>query len=216
MATKRISTIELIKELQSLDKGYFTVSDMQKITGLSRDSLKVAINRLIEKEVLIRIKRGVYQLGFSPVDVVKVANQLYYPSYLSFESALSRYGILSQIPYTQTFATTKRSKKMTLWKTEVEFRQLKSELFFGYKMDNGMYVAEPEKALLDQLYMVSRGRGSLDIEELDLKEINRGLLEKYAQVFPSYIRELLDEVEKYIGTTPITNEKKERIVWRKS
>jgi len=193
MATKRISTIELIKKLQSLDKGYFTMADMQKITGLSRDSLKVAINRLIDKEVLTRIKRGVYQLGLSPVDVPKVANQLYYPSYLSFESALSRYGILSQIPYTQTFATTKRSKKMTLWETEVEFRQLKKELFFGYKMDDEMYVAEPEKALLDQLYMVSRGRGNLNIKELDLKEINKKLLEKYARQFPAYIKKLVDK-----------------------
>jgi len=211
MAAKRISTIELIKKLQSLDKGYFTMADMQKITNLPRDSLKVAINRLIEKEVLTRIKRGVYQLGFSQVDVAKVANQLYYPSYLSFESALSRYGILSQIPYTQTFATAKRSKKMTLWETGVEFRQLKKELFFGYKMDEGMYVAEPEKALLDQLYMVSRGRGSLNIEELDLKEINKELLEKYSRSFPAYIKKLLDKVEEYIGTTPVTNERKERI-----
>lgn len=214
MATKRISTIELIKKLQSLDKGYFTIADMQKITDLSRNSLKVSINRLIEKGVLTRIKRGVYQLGFSQVDVPKVANQLYYPSYLSFESALSRYGILSQIPYTQTFATTKRSKTMTLWETEVEFRQLKKELFFGYKMDNGMYIAEPEKALLDQLYMVSRGRGILNIEELDLKKINKELLKKYARNFPSYIKKLLDKVGEYIDTTPITNERKERIVWQ--
>lgn len=214
MATKRISTIELIKKLQSLDKGYFTTANMQKITDLPRDSLKVAINRLIEKGVLTRIKRGVYQLGFSQVDVPKVANQLYYPSYLSFESALSRYGILSQIPYTQTFATTKRSKKMTLWEAEVEFRQLKKELFFGYKMDDGMYIAEPEKALLDQLYMVSRGRGSLDIEELDLEEINKELLEKYAEQFPPYTKKLVDQMGKYIGTTPITDERKERIVWQ--
>lgn len=198
MAAKRISTIELIKKLQSLDKGYFTMADMQKITDLPRDSLKVAINRLIGKGVLTRIKRGIYQLEFSQVDVPKVANQIYYPSYLSFESALSRYGILSQIPYTQVFATTKRSKKMMLWGTEVEFRQLKKELFFGYQMDDGMYIAEPEKALLDQLYMVSRGRGSLNIEELDLMEINKELLAKYAQTFPAYIKKLLDEVRKYI------------------
>lgn len=209
-----MSTITLIKKLQSLDKGYFTMADMQKITDLPRDSLKVAINRLIEKEILTRIKRGVYQLGFSQVDVPKIANQLYYPSYLSFESALSRYGVLSQVPYTQTFATTRRSKKMTLWETKVEFRQLRKDLFFGYRMEGGVYIAELEKALLDQLYMVSRGRGSLNIEELDLKEVDKELLKKYAQKFPAYIKKLLDKVEEYIGTTPITDERKERIVWQ--
>ncbi|OQX50828.1 hypothetical protein B5M47_02925 [candidate division CPR3 bacterium 4484_211] len=209
-----MSTITLIKKLQSLDKGYFTMADMQKITDLPRDSLKVAINRLIEKEILTRIKRGVYQLGFSQVDVPKIANQLYYPSYLSFGSALSRYGVLSQVPYTQTFATTRRSKKMTLWETKVEFRQLRKDLFFGYRMEGGVYIAELEKALLDQLYMVSRGRGSLNIEELDLKEVDKELLKKYAQKFPAYIKKLLDKVEEYIGTTPITDERKERIVWQ--
>ena len=198
MAAKRISTIELIKKLQALDKGYFTVADMQKITNLSRNSLKVTINRLIEKGVLTKIRRGIYQLVFSEINIPKVANQLYYPSYLSFESALSKYGILSQIPYTQTFATTKRSKKMTLLDTEVEFRQIKEGLFFGYTMNEGIYIAEKEKALLDQLYMVSRGKGSLDIKELDLQDLDKDLFYKYSQKFPSYVKKQLDEVRKYI------------------
>lgn len=194
MADQKMTTIELIKKLQSLDKDYFTVADMQKVTNLSRASLKVALSRLTKRGVLTRIKRGVYQLTLSPVDVLKAANQLYYPSYLSFESALSRYGILSQIPYTQTFATTRRGKKVILWGTEVEFRQLKKELFFGYKMEDGIYIAEPEKALLDQLYMVSRGKGRLDVEELDLKEIDVKLLKEYSERFPSYVKKRLKGV----------------------
>ena len=170
------------------------MADLQKITDLSKESLKVALNRLAGKKILTRIKRGIYQLESSPIDVPKIANQLYYPSYLSFESALSRYGILSQVPYTQTFATIKKTKRMTLWGTGVEFRQLKKDLFFGYVMDNGMYVAEPEKALLDQLYMAGRGKGELNIKELDLKEINKKLFEKYAKRFPPYIKKQLDEI----------------------
>ncbi len=189
-----MTTIELIKKLQSLDKEYFTVADMQKITGLARASLKVALSRWAKRGILTRVKRGVYQLSVSPMDVLKVASQLYYPSYLSFESALSRYGILSQIPYTQTFATTKRGKKMILWDTEVEFRQLQKELFFGYKMEDGIYIAEPEKALLDQLYMVGRGKGGLNIEELDLTEIDLKLLKEYAERFPSYVKKRLKGV----------------------
>src|SRR3989338_7011816 len=157
MVTKRMTTIELIQTLQSLERGYFTVADMEKIIGLSKASLKVALSRLTAKKILTRVKRGVYQLSLSEIDVKKIANQLYYPSYLSFESALSLYGILSQIPYTQTFATLKKSKKMNLGATEVEYTQLKKELFFGYKLENGIYIAQPEKALLDTLYLVSRG-----------------------------------------------------------
>ncbi len=209
-----MTTIELIQTLQSLDRGYFTVADMEKIIGLSRESLKVSLYRLTAKKILTRVKRGVYQLSISEIDVKKIANQLYYPSYLSFESALSIYGILSQIPYTETFATVKKSKKMTLGNTEVEFTQLKKELFFGYVLDKGIYIAEPEKALLDEFYLVSRGKRSINIDELDLKEIEKEKIGEYANKFPSYIMSIVDEVKKYIGTTPITNETKERITWK--
>ena len=212
MAKRKVDIVFLIKSLQALNKGYFTTSDLEKITGLSRNSLKVALHRFAEKGVLTRVKRGVYQLAFSQIDVPKIANQLYYPSYLSFESALSLYGILSQIPYTQTFATLKKSKKMTLWNTEAEFTQLKEVLYFGYKLEHGIYIAEPEKALLDQLYLVSRGKRSINIEELDLRDINKEKLLLYAKRFPRYIDKQLALVKKYLGTTPITLEGKERIV----
>ncbi len=210
-----MTTIELIKTLQSLDRGYFTVADMEKITGASRNYAKVALSRLVKRGVLTRARRGVYQLSLNYLDVRKVANQLYYPSYLSFESALSQSGILSQIPYTQTFATLKRSKKMEIANTEAEFTQLKKDLFFGYGLTNEVYIAEPEKALLDQLYMVSRGKRSLNIEELDLRNIDRKKLDEYAKKFPRYLSPLVEKVRQYIGTTPITNESKERIYWPK-
>ena len=189
-----MNTLKLIKKLQSLNRAYFTTADLQKVTGLPRASLKVTLSRLVDKEVLVRLKRGVYTLSSSLVDVAKVANQLYYPSYLSFESALSRYGILSQIPYTQTFATPRPPKRMTLWETEIEFRQIKKDLFFGYRLEKGILLAEPEKALLDQLYLMSRGKATLNFKELDLREIDKNKLKKYAKKFPSYIQPLVKKV----------------------
>lgn len=189
-----MNTMSFIKTLQSLDRGFFTVADLEKIIGLERSSLKVTLNRLVKRQVLIRLKRGVYQLSISSVDVKKIANQLYYPSYLSFESALSSYGILSQIPFTQTFATTKKSKKMTIWNTEVEFTQIKEELFWGFVLKEGIYIAEPEKALLDEFYLLGRGKRSINIDELDFKNIDKEKLIKYSKKFPDYITSSLHRV----------------------
>lgn len=161
----------------------------------------------------MRLRKNVYKLFIADSDIEKTANELYFPSYLSFESALSRYGILSQIPYTLTFATTRPSKKLVLRDTAVEYRHLKSELFFGYTLENGSYIAKPEKALLDELYLMSRGKAKIDIEELDLREINLALIEEYAEKFPDYMSRLLEQVKEYIGTTPATLEAKERIEW---
>lgn len=216
MATRKIDTVELIKTLSSLDKGYFTSAELETITGLGRNSLKVAVYRLVKKGILAKIKRGVFQLAFNQIDVRRVANQLYYPSYLSFESALSRYEILSQVPYTQTFATPKRSKKLMLWETEVEYRQLSQDLYWGFTLENGIYIAEPEKAILDQLYLVSRGKTTLNIEELNLANVNKQILANYAGKFPDYIQPLFNKVLQLTGTMAIGLETKERINYNKS
>lgn len=201
-----------MQKLQTFHRDHFTVADLEKITRLTRPSLKVTLSRLVVKGVLLRLKRGVYASSAAIVDVPRVANQLYYPSYLSFESMLSRYGILSQIPAMQTFATIKQTKKMILFGTVVEFRQLKEDLFFGYKLENGIYVAKPEKALLDTLYMAVRGKGTLpELRELDLRSIDRKIFRRYAKKFPAYLMPLIKEAEKYFGTAAITLETQERL-----
>jgi predicted transcriptional regulator of viral defense system len=178
----------LVQRLLSLDKPYFSPADLEKLLGQKRPALYVTLNRLVRYGVLVRLRQGVYQVTLRVADLPRIANQLVYPSYLSFESALSRYGILSQVPYVLTFATTHRSRGLTLGDTMVEFRQLKRDLFFGYMMEGGLYVAEPEKALLDQLYMVTRGLSSLTLDELDLSSLDPERLRTYAARFPEAVQ----------------------------
>jgi predicted transcriptional regulator of viral defense system len=137
------------------------------------------------------MRRGIYRVSIHSVEGAHLANLLYTPSYLSFESALSRYGILSQIPYAMTLATTRRSKKMTLDGTAVEYRQLREDLFFGHRLEKGLDIAEPEKALLDALYLVKRGKLSLALEELDLSGLSLKKLDSYGSRFPRYVQAAL-------------------------
>lgn len=90
-----------------------------------------------------------------------------------------------------TFATTRRSKRMTIGGREAEFRQIKNDLFFGYRLEGGLYVAEPEKALLDELYMMKRGRAAIPLEELRLDELSAKKLGKFATRFPESVRGLI-------------------------
>jgi len=189
----RPKNIQLMQFLSQLDKPYFTVADLEKILGLKRASLYVTLHRLVRDGVLERLRRGVYQLALRPSDVPHIANLLYMPSYLSFESALARHGILSQIPYTVTFATTRRSKKMTLGTTSVEFHQLRGDLFFGYTLEQGLYLAEPEKALLDELYLIKRGKATLELSELRLADLSPEKLMAYATRFPAYVKEIVQK-----------------------
>ena len=191
---KKITNIQLLESLMSLNKPYFTVADLEKVLNVKESSIYITLKRLVDKGVLVRLKQGVYQPQFQNLNLKKVANELYYPSYLSFESALSSYGILSQIPYTLTFATTKLSKKITLADKEIEYRQLKEDYFFGYILKNNFYLAEPEKAILDQLYLISKGKASSNINEWSLVNVNKKKLLNYAKKFPSIVQKNVNDL----------------------
>lgn len=186
--------VEFLKKLKGLDKPYYTISDFQMILGQSRPMTRKEIHRFVENKVLKRIAKNIYVSPLFSYDLEEIAANLYAPCYLSFESALSKYGILSQIPYTITFATSRRSKKITLENQEVEYRKLKLALFFGYKVVKGLPIAEPEKALLDELYMASLGKAKLDFEELDRREISSSKIKKMAKKFPLAVQKKISEL----------------------
>lgn len=194
-----------LKKLQSLNKDYYSISDLEKILGQERDVLYVTLHRMVKKGWLRRLRRGIYQIDFSGTgDQQKIASQLYLPNYLSFESALSKYGVIFKVPYNITFATTNKTKKLKMGDRLVEFRQLKKELFFGYSYRDGINIAEPEKALLDQLYLVSLGKGSLDLDELDLKKLSSKKFMGYAKSFPQRTRNLARRLSKEFGRSSVT------------
>jgi len=142
--------IELLKILRNLDKSFYSIGDLEKITGLSRNSLYIALKRWVESGVIERVAQGIYIPMGGSLSLENLTAQLYIPNYLSFESAMARHGILNLIPYTLSFATTRKTRKYTLQNQEVEFRQISPQLFFGYEMKSGLNIAYPEKAFLDR------------------------------------------------------------------
>ena len=193
-----MTAIEALKKLEKLKKDYYSVKDLERVLNMSVDSLRGQLTRWCKKGVLIRIAKGIYAPYGTKIEVLKIANQIYYPSYLSFESVLSKYGILSQVPYTLTFATPKKTKKMILDNVEVEFTKLSDKYYFGYVFEEGINIASPEKALVDCLYLVSKGKRSLNIDELYLKNLDKEKLLEISKVFPKNTRELVESVVKKI------------------
>jgi len=189
-----MTAIEALKKLEKFKKYYYTVRDLGRVLDMPIDSLRVQLTRWSKIGILIRIAKGIYAPYGTEIDVLKIANQMYYPSYISFESVLSKYGILSQIPYTLTFATPKRTKKMILNYTEVEFTKLSDKYYFGYVFEDGVNIASPEKALVDCLYLVSKGKRILNIDELYLKNVDKEKLIEISKVFPKNTKELIKGV----------------------
>jgi predicted transcriptional regulator of viral defense system len=180
--------IELLKIIQSINKPFYTISDLEKVTALSRNSLYVALKRWLAAGIVERVGQGIYLPMGSTTALENIAAQLYLPNYISFESALSKHGILNLVPYSITFATTRKTRKYTLKEQQVEFRQIAAGLFWGYEMKSGIYVATPEKAFLDEVYFVVRGKASLDYDEIDLKKMSIKTLRVYSKRFPTNVQ----------------------------
>lgn len=189
-----MKAIELIKTLERLNKPFYSIADLEKITGLSRKSLYVTTKRLVDRGILIRTGTGIYCLFTAKPSVEDIAASLYMPNYLSFESSLSRYGILNLIPYTLTFATTRKTKRFTILGREIEFRQIKKGLFWGYDMQKGIYVARPEKGFLDLAYLASRGLATIDIDEIDTKKLSIETVREYLKKYPSYTQRYVERL----------------------
>ncbi|MBI5406401.1 MAG: type IV toxin-antitoxin system AbiEi family antitoxin domain-containing protein [Nitrospirae bacterium] len=189
-----MKSIELIKTLERINKPFYSIADIEKITSVSRKSAYVTLNRLVEKGILERLSTGIYRLFSAKVSVEKIAGSLYLPNYLSFESALSRHGILNLVPYTLTFATTRKTKRSVIEGRDVEFRQIKKDLFWGYEVQDGIYVAKPEKAFLDLVYLASRGIASIDLDELNLKKLSMTTVKEFSKRYPEYTRVYLSKL----------------------
>ena len=189
-----MKSIELIKAMERFSKPFYSIADIEKITGLSRKSIYVTLNRLVERGVLERVRTGTYRPFTAKVSIENIASSIYMPNYLSFESALSRYSVLNLVPYTLTFATTRRTKRLTVEGRDVEFRQIKKDIFWGYEMRGGIYVAKPEKAFLDLVYLASKGMASIDLDEIDIKKLSLRMVKKFAKKYPGYTQKYLDRL----------------------
>jgi predicted transcriptional regulator of viral defense system len=186
--------IEFLKVLKKINKPFYTIADLEKITGLQRNSLYIALKRWAAGGFIERVAQGIYLPMGSVISMETLAAQLYIPNYLSFESALSGYGILNLIPYTITFATPRKTKKYLLRKQEIEFRQIARDLFFGFEMKSGIYIASPEKAFLDEVYFLARGKATLDFDEINIKKLSIKRLKDYSKPFPPYVRRKIEGI----------------------
>ena len=131
------------------------------------------LTQWVKKGYLLKLKNGIYAFAkaFDRIKGEEVAALIYQPSYLSLESALFFYGFIPEMVYAYVSATSRITRTFDNQFGHFIYRHLKSELFWGYreiKTENGRYlIAEPEKAVLDYLYLnLSRINNSDDFENL--------------------------------------------------
>ncbi|MBX2928097.1 MAG: hypothetical protein KF852_09700 [Saprospiraceae bacterium] len=125
-----------------------------------------------------------------------MANKIYSPSYVSLETALAYYGWIPEAVFTITSISTRKTQAFDTPVGCFRYSSMKSSLFFGYRLlipeGLGTKIAEPEKVLLDYLYLHPKMATIEDFEALRLNldqmrnDIDRKKLEAYCLLFDSH------------------------------
>ena len=128
------------------------------------------IRRLVKNKDLFLLSKGLYT-DSSHISGLYVANAIYGPSYVSFNTALSYWGMIPEAVYNITSATTQKMKKKTYsnFIGQFTYRDVPLKVFpFGIKIieENGyrFMIASREKALCDKLYELPVVRTQKELE----------------------------------------------------
>lgn len=164
-----------------LEKGIsvFSIRDTARITGKPLSYCKVFLNRWEKKKRISRIERGKYCLP--EADLLEVASNLVFPCYASFLTALSFHGLTTQIPFEVQIACLKQKKPVEFGNARIVFVKLKRKALFGYKRVKNAFVAEPEKAVVDALYLFERVPVAEAFYAIKQGTLNTNKLEEYAE-----------------------------------
>lgn len=171
------------------------------------------ITRMLKEGEIIRVKKGLYvwgnEQGSAPYSKEVLANQIYGPSYISLEYALSYYGMIPERVETVTSVTCRRNKEfptpvgvfsyhyLSLNKYPVGVTQLSIDA------NRAILIATKEKALADKLFFSSKGQidstqdlelflyEDLRIDQDEIVKLSRKRLKEICLVYQMTVFDLL-------------------------
>jgi len=173
---------------------------MKLIFGISAGSAKVTASRYVRQGLLVRVRKNLYVVrevwnAADRVTKFTLANLVQSPSYISLMTALDFYGITTQMQrdFFESVAM-KRTKELHVDGSVFRYSKITGSLYFGFQKEKQFFIATPEKALLDALYLMSYGRYALDIAALDIEKFDPNEIKHLVIEFPLKTRKL---VKKY-------------------
>ena len=171
------------------------------------------INNECKKGILVKIKRGLYTDDLYN-DKEVIANICYNPSYISFEYALSYYGVIPEFVSTFTSATfgKKNNKIYHMKDSTFDYKSVPDEVFpmgiliMKNSKDISYKIASKEKALCDLLYSKYPVRSIKDLKillfedmRIDENELLKMNVEIIKEIAPLYHSNSLNVLKKYLN-----------------
>lgn len=160
---------------QNLARGCFSIHGLE---ASSPAALSSNLTRWTGERRLIKLRQGWYtfpERTNSFADRMFCANNIYSPSYVSLFTALAYYEMIPESVTAITSISTLKTKSFRSEAGVFDYYSVKPSLFTGYKavVDRHSlpyFIATPEKAVLDLLYLHPEYDSLADAEDLRLDE----------------------------------------------
>ena len=140
------------------------------------------LSRWVNSGKVLQLRRGLYSLA-EPYRKERphpftIANQLLAPSYISLQSALSYYDLIPEaVPHVTSITSRKRTQTVTTPFGQHSYRSLQPDLFTGFRLveispTQPVFMARPEKALLDLVYLTPQGDQPVFLKSLRMQNMD--------------------------------------------
>ncbi len=193
--------LDTLKESKKIPYDCLGDSELQLYFPNS-NSRQAYVKRSFADEDLIPLRRGLYLLGEKhrrhSLNLFVLAQKIYGPSYISFESALAEQQWIPEAVYSISSACLKRSKNFNTPLAMFSYHKVICDSFLSQvkiiSTEEGNYfIATPWRALADYVYVhQSNWKGlhplihSLRIEEESLLQSNKADLQELLEIYPHH------------------------------
>jgi len=174
----------------------FLIFSLKDILKQDPKFYRTRLNEWQKKGYLQKIIKKYYifsDLEINEQVLFLIANKIYSHSYISLESALSYYGLIPESVYGITSVTSKHTYTFQTELGEFSYKKIKPEYMFGYNLfpykNHNIKIANPEKTILDYLYINPEIKNKNDFFELRInkenfhKTVNITKIKKYLKTY---------------------------------
>lgn len=189
----------LLQQLIAWPAPFITGTELKALIVGSEHARKACIKRAVSDGYLQRLKRDYYLIRNIPnkpmINLLELAQFIYGPSYISFESALSYHGWIPERVSVTCSATNKQTRMFNTPIGYFSFEKIPNQSFklgvFHTVLDGSSYLmADPWKAIADMIYCRKKNWAGISdlildlrIEEMSVAESNKAVLAELSEVY---------------------------------
>jgi predicted transcriptional regulator of viral defense system len=146
---------QYVETLLRSSKTIFSTKDIVLLWGEKEEvNIRVRLSNYVKNGKLIRVHRGIYAKDKN-YDRLELATRIYIPSYISFETVLTRTGVSFQY-YGNIFVASYVTREIKVDGQKISFIRIKNYVLsdaIGIEHINDVAIATKERAFLDRIYI---------------------------------------------------------------